>query len=531
MSRVQTLLAMVMVALLVACPGCVAVGMAPGGSPLGPFTDHRDIGPPSTPGPGSASYDAVSKKLTISGGGANVWAKEDDMHFVWKKASGDITLAANIDWSAETPGVVAHRKAVLMIRQSLDVDSPYADATLHGNGNTALQWRDGKGEISYEVIANADRPKRLRIEKRGAYFSMAMGSSDADMKPSGGAIKVEWSGAYYVGIGVCSHSKDRIETATFTDIAFGTPPTGPNKFMVYTLSNRDRKVVLVETHPTTPTARARFEAPNWARDTSNLLYFNYGGGLYKIPALRASSSPSTDAEMKQAPEKVDLGILTNLNNDHVISFDNQMLGVSDQSQGNRLSTIWTIPLKGAAAGAPRKITDVGASYFHGWSPDGKTMVFAGPRGQPQNWDIYAISSDGGQEKRLTTTDGREDGPEFSPDGQYIYFNSDRTGKMQIWRMRPDGSNQEQVFETANHNWFPHISPNGQQMLFISFDPAVVKSGDHPESKDVTLNLYNMNTKQITVVAKVFGGQGTINVASWSPNSRYIAFVSYQVVPQ
>lgn len=516
------------------CSGCTMTGTSSTprtSSALGPFTNHQDIGTPSTPAPGSASYDPSAKKLTITGGGANVWAKEDDMHFVWKKQSGDATLAADIDWSPETPGVVAHRKAMLMIRQSLDTDSSYADATLHGNGNTALQWRDGKGEISYEVIANADRPKRLRIEKRCSYFSMSVGSSDADMKPAGGAIKVDWPGDYYIGIGVCSHSKDRVETATFSNIDLAVPPTGPTKLMVntlqtFTLSNRDRKVVWVDTHPVSPANRARFEAPNWARDDSNLLYFNYGGRLYKIPAILASSNPSTPAEMKVAPEVVDLGILTNLNNDHVISFDNQMIGVSDQSQGNRQSTIWTIPLKG---GTPKKITENTPSYFHGWSRDGKTLVYAAPRGNPQNWDIYSISSDGGPETRLTTTTGREDGPEFSPDGQYIYFNSDRTGKMQIWRMRPDGSNQEQVFtDDKHHCWFPHISPNGQQMTFIAFDLSVA-SGDHPESKDVALYVMNLNTKAITLAAKLFGGQGTINVPSWAPNSQAFAFVSYQII--
>jgi len=224
---------------------------------------------------------------------------------------------------------------------------------------------------------------------------------------------------------------------------------------------------------------------------------------------------------------VDLGILTRLNNDHVLSFDKSTVAVSDQSQGNRQSTIWTVPLSG---GEPKRITANTPSYCHGWSPDGKTLVFAGQRAG--NWDIYAIAADGsGEEKRLTETPGREDGPEFAPDGQFIYFNSERSGKMQIWRMKPDGSEPEQITKDENHhNWFPHISPNGEQMVFISFD-LTVKPDDHPENKEVLLQLMNLKTGATTVVAKLFGGQGTINVPSWSPDSKYFAFVSYQIVQQ
>jgi len=145
---------------------------------------------------------------------------------------------------------------------------------------------------------------------------------------------------------------------------------------------------------------------------------------------------------------------------------------------------------------------------------------------------------GGEETRLTTAKGLDDGPEYSPDGKYIYFNSERTGHMQIWRMRADGSEQEQVTFGEENDWFPHISSDGQSMVFLTYDPSVT---GHPENKDVSLRLMNLkdlsgrgaNFKQakITVLAKLFGGQGTINVPSWSPDSKQLAFVSYQLVPK
>jgi TolB protein len=199
-----------------------------------------------------------------------------------------------------------------------------------------------------------------------------------------------------------------------------------------------------------------------------------------------------------------------------------LLAISDQSQGERKSLIYTLPITG---GTPKLITQSGPSYWHGWSPDGKTLAFCGER--DGEFDIYTIPVDGGQETRLTTAKGLDDGPEYSADGKYIYFNSVRTGTMQIWRMQPDGSAQEQVTSDEFNNWFPHPSPDGRSVAFLSFEKDV--SG-HPENKDVTLRMMSLNNKNITVLGQFFGGQGTINVPSWSPDSRKIAFVTYQLVP-
>ena len=250
-----------------------------------------------------------------------------------------------------------------------------------------------------------------------------------------------------------------------------------------------------------------FEAPNWSRDGSYLI-FNRNGSLEKIPATGG------------VPEKIDTAFANRCNNDHGISPDGQWLAISDQSQDDHKSSVYLVPIAG---GTPKRITKFSPSYWHGWSPDGKTLAFVGERNG--NFDIYTIPVTGGDETRLTTAEGLDDGPDYTPDGSYIYFNSVRTGQMQIWRMKPDGTAQEQITNDEFNNWFPHPSPDGKWIVFLSYEKDVV---GHPENKNVTLRLMSLADKKITVLAKLFGGQGTINVPSWSPDSQRLAFVSYQL---
>jgi Tol biopolymer transport system component len=218
------------------------------------------------------------------------------------------------------------------------------------------------------------------------------------------------------------------------------------------------------------------------------------------------------------PTVLDTGFATRCNNDHGVSPDGASLVISDQSQERRQSLIYVLPVTG---GQPRRVTAQGPSYWHGWSPDGKTLAFCGERNG--EFDIYSIPAEGGQETRLTTAKGLDDGPEFSPDGRSIYFNSVRTGKMQIWRMRTDGSAQEQVTADEFNNWFPHLSPDGRRLVFLSYEKDVT---GHPENKDVTLRMLTLESGKIEILARLFGGQGTINVPCWSPDGRKIAFVAY-----
>jgi Tol biopolymer transport system component len=267
------------------------------------------------------------------------------------------------------------------------------------------------------------------------------------------------------------------------------------------VDTKDRRVVRVST--------TRLDSPNWLHDGNTLVY-NSRGRLYRIPAAGGT------------PEAIDTGFATACNNDHGLSPDGTLLAFGDASQGDKKALIYTAP---ALGGAPQLVTPVGPSYFHGFSPDGKTIVFAGERdGQ---FDIFSIPAQGGEETRLTNTKGTNDGPAFSTDGRHIYFNSGRSGRTQLWRMRPDGSDPEQVTADDYNNWFPHPSPDGKHLAFLSYEKEIT---GHPDNKDVTLRMMSLPDKKVEVLCRFFGGQGSINAPCWSPDGKKIAFVSYQLIP-
>jgi len=471
---------------------------------VGIFEGHQDVG--TVLHAGSVQYDNGKQTYKVSGSGENMWFGTDDFHFVWKKASGDVALAANIDFVGA--GGNAHRKAVLMIRQTLDGNSAAVDVAVHGSGLTSLQYRYPAGADTHEVESNVLPPKTVRIEKRGDFIYAFVSGKDGKLQPAGAATKLALTGDFYIGIGVCAHDKDAVEKAVFSNVRFEQlPPAEGKRILVSALetvaiASTDRHVEYV--------AATHFEAPNWSRD-GKFLVFNQDGGLRRL-ALEGSEP----APISTAPQ-------THCNNDHGISPDGRFLAISDSSGEDRKSRVYVVALAG---GTPRQITQNAPSYWHGWSPDGKTLAFTGERGG--NFDIYTIPAAGGQETRLTTAVGLDDGPEYSPDGASIYFNSERTGHMQIWRMKPDGSEQEQVISDETNDWFPHISPDGQWMVFLAYEKGV---NGHPPDKDVELRLVSLKDKQVHVLAKLFGGQGTINVSSWSPDSKRLAIVSYEYLPE
>jgi TolB protein len=473
-------------------------------SPLGVFEDHGDVG--TVLHQGSVAFDSAKGTYRVTGSGDNMWFGMDDFQFVWKKMSGDVAISADIAFVGERGN--NHRKAVLMIRQSLDGNSPMVDIARHGDGLTSLQFRDAAGADTHEVESNISAPSRMMLEKRGDYFYAYVSGKDGELEPAGASIRLALNGPFYVGIGVSAHDKDDLQTAIFSNVKVESPAaeTGEKTELYSTIetvaiASTDRRVAYV--------ARAHFEAPNWSRDGSYFL-FNQDGSIYRL-ALNDNK-----------PVRIPTGPEVKCNNDHGISPDGTMLAISDSSQTGK-SMVYTLPIAG---GTPRQLTQTGPSYWHGWSPDGSTLAFVGQRNG--NFDIYTIPVNGGVEKRLTTAAGLDDGPEYSPDGAWIYFNSERTGQMQIWRMHTDGSDQEQVIFDGTNDWFPHISPDGKWMVFLSYDKSVT---GHPPNKDVTINLMSMTDKKVSVLAKLFGGQGTINVPSWSPDSTKVAFVSYEYLPQ
>jgi hypothetical protein len=475
---------------------------------LGVFQSHGDIGTDLRSG--SAQYDAEHHSYTLSGGGDDLWYASDAFQFAWKQVSGDISLTADVAFAEK--GGNPHRKAVLMIRQSLDADSAYADVALHGDGLASLQYREAKAGPTHEIQSNISAPFRLGIEKRGDFiYVFQAASASGPLRPSGASIKLALQGQFYVGIGVCSHNKDVVEKAVFSRVNLATPdastapPVLHSTLETVAIATTDRRLVYTDA--------SHFEAPNWSHDGAYFL-FNREGRILRLPV--DGGSPTT----------IDTGTAIHCNNDHGISPDAQWLAISDSSQPDQASRVYIVPIGG---GTPRRVTPNSPSYWHGWSPDGKTLAFVAQRNG--EFDIYAIPFAGGDETRLTTAKGLDDGPEYSPDGRYIYFNSERTGHMQLWRMHADGSAQEQITFDDFNNWFPHISPDGKWMVFLSFGSDVT---GHPPNKDVQLRLMNVSggkiDNPITVLAKLFGGQGTMNVPSWSPDSSKVAFVSYQLLP-
>lgn len=472
-------------------------------SDLGLFSNQNDIG--GVHKAGSVKFDSARGAYEVAGGGENMWFNTDAFHFVWKKMSGDLSIAANIHWVG-TEGN-EHRKACLIIRQSLEPDSPYADAALHGNGLTSLQYRETPKGTTREIQSDVSAPARLRLEKRGEYVALFIASAGEKLRPAGGSFRIHLDEPFYVGLGVCAHDNEALEKAVFSNVELtplkpetGATPAIESTLEIVPIDSADRRVVYHTAD--------RIEAPNWSRDGLYLL-FNRKGRICKLPV--------TGGE----PQVLDTGLAANCNNDHGISPDGKLLAISDQSSNDRKSRIFVLPVTG---GAPRLVTPQAPSYWHGWSPDGKTLAYCAERNG--EFDIYTIPADGGAEQRLTTAPGLDDGPDYSPDGKYIYFNSDRTGRMQIWRMKPDGSEQEQITSDEYNNWFPHPSPDGKYVVFLSYPPDVK---GHPENKDVMLRLLPVRGGRIQELAKLFGGQGTINVPSWSPDSLRLAFVSYQKI--
>lgn len=251
------------------------------------------------------------------------------------------------------------------------------------------------------------------------------------------------------------------------------------------------------------------EAPNWTKDGMSLIY-NREGLIYRFDLETGVST------------LINTGFADRCNNDHVVSADGKGLAISHFDGETTVSKIYVLPIEG---GKPACITQKGPSYLHGWSPDGKEMAYCAER--DGLYDIYTISINGGDEKRLTFTQGLDDGPEYDPRGEKIWFNSTRSGLMQVWNMNLDGSNQQQITFIERNCWFPHVSPDGKLVVYLTYRTDELKPEEHLPDKNVQLRSMDIEGKDDKVLAEFIGGQGTINVNSWSPDGRYIAFVSYE----
>ena len=270
---------------------------------------------------------------------------------------------------------------------------------------------------------------------------------------------------------------------------------------IYDLETGESELILTENR--------HFEAPNWSPDGKYLL-INSQGKLEKISLKGDNLGILNTGDVQKA------------NNDHGYSFDGKTLFISSGKSEIQAHSSFIYKVT-ADGGVPELITPLSPSYWHGVSPDGKDIVYCAPR--DGNYDVYKMSVDGGEEIRLTSAEGLDDGPEYSPDGKYIYFNSYRSGMMQIWRMKPDGSDPEQMTFDAHSNWFAHIAPNNHVATVITY--LEDQKEGHPFGRQVKLRLLDLKTKELKDLTEEFyGGQGTINVPSWNPESTKFAYVRY-----
>ena len=379
---------------------------------FGSFEDHADVGEARQRG--SVRFDPAALTYAVTGGGDNMWFAKDALHFVWTQMLGDISLTADIRWP--TPGGNPHRKAVLLIRQTLEPDSAYASATLHGNGLTSLQYREVRGGPTREIQSSMSAPQRLRITREGDYVFMSIAREGEGLRPAGGSFRIKLREPFMVGLGVCAGDHAAMETAEFSRVEINTGrPAGPSRFVLEStletvaVASKERRVVL--------TARERFAAPFWSSDGKALLY-----------------------------------------------------------RRGAASSVFTVP---ASGGEPRRHT----------APGG------GPRAGA------------------------------SSDGRHLYFGSERPGTTQVRRTRADGTEPVAVTDDPFPNCFPQPSPDGKWLLVLSYEEGVKGC---PANKDVTLRLLPLAGGEVLVLAKLFGGRGTIDLPPWSPDSAHVAFVSYRL---
>lgn len=493
--------------------GCLIMSIAQTNS-AGVFEKNEDVGKPKNAG--SASYDAATQTYTLKGSGYNIWFERDEFHYAYKKLKGDFILTANFEFVDK--GTDAHRKIGWMVRESNQDNAAHISAVLHGDGLTVLQWRNLRGAFMRDPQDEIFAPKRaysiIQVERQGNEFIMRAAHPGEPLQVIGAQVMKDMPDEVLAGLFICSHNPEVMEEAKVWNVRIDKPvalnydPENEGwlgcRMETINVFDGKRKVILEKP--------GRFEAPNWMPDGKKLL-FNMDGLLYKIPVNGGDL------------EKLNTGSVIHNNNDHGISFDGKMLAISSHRDGmpGGGSTLYVLPLEG---GEPKMVTENTPSYWHGWAPNNKEVVYVAQRDGKNVYNIYKNSINGGKEVALTDNAPGEhvDGCEYSPDGKYIYYNGSHSGTMQIWRMKPDGTGKEQITTDDYNDWFPHISPDGKWIAFISFPPAI-DVNSHPSYKRVMLRLMPASGGVPKVIAYLYGGQGTINVPSWSPDSRHIAFVS------
>ena len=510
--RIRTAAWRIAIALLTCGAGWPLLAQTPSPA-LGRFEGETDIGAVSPPG--SAHFDAASGSYTLTSAGANTWYHHDDFHFLWRKASGDVALTAQISFPphayAHEPN--PHRKGILMFRQTLDSGGVYADVAVHGSGLTALQYRRERGANSQDIELNIDAPKALRLEKRGDTFTLYLSMQGEPLHQVGASISLHLTEPFYVGLAAVSHDVATTDRVQFAQVSVEplAPLTRDATVLYSTLltgqtEDQYRRSIVIRSVATF------MQSANWAPD-GHSIYVHEAGRIQKIPYLTP--------EAGGPPQPIDTAGLVECSGNFGLSPDGHSLAVSCARTPGGLHQVFVLPAGGG--GTPRQVTQGNIpSYFHAWSPDSRTIAFT--RGKADRADIFSIPAAGGAEHQLTH-DTLNDGPDYTPDGKYIYFDSARSGTLQIWRMRPDGTGAEQITDDAQQNHSPHVSPDGKSVAFLSQSVRVIDA-----LAPTRLRIMSLDDGLIRTIADFPGDRGSFSMYGWG-NANHLAYVVYQRLPK
>jgi TolB protein len=478
---------------------------------LGIFAAQADVGRGVTPG--TAVFNAATNTYTLTSAGANTWYHVDDFHFLWKKVSGDMTLTADIGFPkpAYTQEPNPHRKGILMFRQTLDAGAAYVAVGAHGIGMTALQYRQERGANTQDIELNIDAPQTVRIEKRGDVFTLYLSMKGEPLHPVGASVSLHLTEPFYVGLGALSHDVDTTDKVEFRHVVLEPTAARPDsKPVLYstlqTIQTEDqfRRAMLIRTVPTF------MQSANWAPGGKSI-YVQEDGRILNIPYLTP--------EAGGPPRTIAVAGLVDCSGNFGLSPDRHWLAVSCARTHGGTHEVYLVPPDGT--GQPRQVTvNESPSFFHAWSPDSQSLAFT--RGSAGKADIFTIALGGGAEKRLTR-DTLNDGPDFSPDGQIIYFDSSRSGTTQIWRMHADGTLAEQITDDDAVNSSPHVSPDGKSLVFLS-QPHGAGDGIGPAA----LKIVALGDGLIRTLVDFQGNRGSLSMYGWGDNN-HLAFVSYQML--
>jgi hypothetical protein len=336
-------------------------------SSLGLFEGQTDVG--QVLNSGSATYDAEKQEYTIAGSGTNMWFDRDEFHFVWTRMKGNFILRTRAHFLGK--GADPHRKLGWIVRSSLDTNATHINAALHGDSLVALQFRRTVGGPTEEVRSSRKGTEVIQLERKGNTYIMSV-ADFGDTLMSEQVADLALGDQVYVGLFVCSHNKDVIEKAVFRDVRIVVPPKDDyvpyrdyigSNVEILDIESGNRKIIL--------RSPESLQAPNWTPDGKALIY-NHNGKLYRFDLAT------------NEPEVINTDFATSNNNDHVLTFDGKMLGISHHSKDDEnKSIIYTLPVQG---GKPKRITAKGPSYLHGWSPDGKFLIYTAERNG--DYDIY-----------------------------------------------------------------------------------------------------------------------------------------------